>query len=535
MSSPASGVETFPRNMRWRDMFARPAAEFAEWVCVAGLVLLGAWLRLQQYFFNRSLWLDEAKLANNIIKTSVFQLLTAPLDQHQAAPPGFLLLEKIVERFWGGSELALRSVPLGLGILALGLAVWVGRAWWADPIPRLTFLGCVSFAPTLVYYSSELKQYIGDATLALMVMAVGGLALTMPESVRWRAVLAGLGAVAIWFSLPVVFLLAGFGTVLFFQTLLRREIRRGVWIAGIGLLWIVSFGLVLLLDARWLVHDSFLLNYWRSGFMPSLGEPAAAIQWLGESYAGAVYLAFQWHGIADAEASQEWFALPNIILMAWCGVGIVVAAMKRRGVAAALGMTILFVLFASYLQFYPFRGRLTLYFVPWIFAAACCGLESASGHRWLRWLGAAASLFILGWTLYLSIPWVIRPDNHSDTRQALLFMERTRKPGDQLIMSANSVAAFEYYQARYGLEDMPVLAKLSLRGSFGEVTPTVCAQAERNRIWVLFTEPSPNRANILGRLVHKVPVLDSYDVDGGGAYLFDFSSFSSCRMVENDS
>src|SRR5216684_7540728 len=91
-----------------------------------GFVGLGILFRLRQYLFDRSLWLDEADLVLNVIHRSPSELLK-PLDYHQGAPLGFLMLEKSAVLGFGNDEMALRLVPFLSGILALILFASV--AW----------------------------------------------------------------------------------------------------------------------------------------------------------------------------------------------------------------------------------------------------------------------------------------------------------------------------------------------------------------------------------------------------------------------
>ncbi|MEO0928572.1 MAG: hypothetical protein AAFY63_22245, partial [Cyanobacteria bacterium J06643_13] len=70
-------------------------------------VFVGAIARVVQYLSNRSLWVDEVNLAANIIKRSYGEL-AEPLSSSQAAPLGFLWLEKLATQLWGNSEYALR-------------------------------------------------------------------------------------------------------------------------------------------------------------------------------------------------------------------------------------------------------------------------------------------------------------------------------------------------------------------------------------------------------------------------------------------
>src|ERR1051325_2431697 len=87
---------------------------------VAALLLLGALLRMRQYLTGRSLWVDEAMLALNIVNQN-FAGLFKPLDYDQGAPIGFLLVEKIFNSIFGKNEFTLRLFPLLVGLISLWL------------------------------------------------------------------------------------------------------------------------------------------------------------------------------------------------------------------------------------------------------------------------------------------------------------------------------------------------------------------------------------------------------------------------------
>src|SRR5512144_903664 len=84
------------------------------------LILAGIGVRLVPMLANRSLWLDEAMLALNIVTRPLADLLR-PLDYAQGAPLGFLLLEKLSVTLFGPNEPALRLVPLLAALGALPL------------------------------------------------------------------------------------------------------------------------------------------------------------------------------------------------------------------------------------------------------------------------------------------------------------------------------------------------------------------------------------------------------------------------------
>lgn len=95
-------------------------------VALLATLALGIAARMAQYLSNRSLWLDEAYLALNILGRD-FSGLLRPLDNHQIAPPLFLWAVKLAVSLWGDGEAILRLVPLIGGILTLPLFYWLAR------------------------------------------------------------------------------------------------------------------------------------------------------------------------------------------------------------------------------------------------------------------------------------------------------------------------------------------------------------------------------------------------------------------------
>ena len=89
-----------------------------------GMILIGVILRLYLYFLNRSFWLDECNLANNL--DLPFKSLAYNLDFNQSAPFLFLVFSKVMFLFFNSySELALRFLPLIASLLGLFLFYFI--------------------------------------------------------------------------------------------------------------------------------------------------------------------------------------------------------------------------------------------------------------------------------------------------------------------------------------------------------------------------------------------------------------------------
>ncbi|MEL6867349.1 MAG: hypothetical protein AAFP19_23185 [Bacteroidota bacterium] len=132
-----------------------------------GLMGIGVFLRVYPYLYNRSLWFDEAMLANNIVEQSFSQLLE-PLEYGQIAPLGFLYLEKCAYLLLGHSAYSLRLFPLLAGLLSLFLFYQLALHFFNPLMARLA-LAFLVFCDPHIYYSIEVKQYIFDVLAALTV------------------------------------------------------------------------------------------------------------------------------------------------------------------------------------------------------------------------------------------------------------------------------------------------------------------------------------------------------------------------------
>jgi hypothetical protein len=344
----------------------------------ASAVALGAGVRIQQFAMRRSLWLDEALLARNIVDRGMRDLLE-PLGGNQGAPPGFLWLARLSVLAGGRNEYALRLLPLVAGLLLLPL-VWVlARRVLDRPAAALATVVAAG-APALVRYSAEVKQYGVDATVAvglvLLALTVGS---GRGRDMRAVVALGVVGALAVWLSHPAVFVLAGCGSVLLLDAAWRRD-RYGVVVAGaVAGLWALSFGALYAVSLRRLTENDALTGYWTAGFVPRPIGFGRTATWLWSSAAGYV-----------EEIGGFSVAAPPVVATVLGSV--LVAARRPVREALLLWASVPFLLVAAAVEQYPFRGRLALFLLPFVLVAFA-GLATVP-RRWWR-LGGVAVVAVL--------------------------------------------------------------------------------------------------------------------------------------------
>jgi hypothetical protein len=171
--------------------------------------IVGALVRIRFYysFGATSLNRDEAALALNLVDAGFLDLLK-PLRLGQAAPIGFLLAEKAVVEVFGSGELALRLLSLATSILIIPLFYLLVRRL-LSPVGVLVGLTIVVLSEPLIVLGTTFKQYSLDVFVALVLLNLGLSALRKgPGNARYM-VFAVIGAAAVWFSFPSVFVLGG--------------------------------------------------------------------------------------------------------------------------------------------------------------------------------------------------------------------------------------------------------------------------------------------------------------------------------------
>ena len=421
--------------------FSRKIRSSLSWerLIVFLILLLGFVLRLRQYLTGRSLWLDEAMLALNIVNRD-FVGLFQPLDYDQGAPIGFLLVEKVINVMFGDHEFVLRLFPLVAGMAALGLFYLLLRRTTSG-IGLLTGLALFAFGPELVYYSSEVKQYSLD-----VAVAIGLLLLTNPilggRAKKRDFIYLGLaGILGMWFSHPASFVLAGIGISLLIQALKKDERSQLSSILILGAIWLANLGLLYFVSLRGLSKNTFLLDYWKENFMPA--EPWSDWGWFGTVFEGFIHKQVGVH-------ISPWLALIILIL------GFISLLTTSEAYSRILLVTLIFVILASALRLYPLGGRISLFLVPAVILLTSQFVDALEHrlrvqHKWSSLMALVVGAYLLYAPVSEALSNFVNPKYFEHIRPSMATLSENWRKGDALFVSYGAVPAFRFYADRYGL------------------------------------------------------------------------------------
>ena len=406
------------------------------------IAIVGLLFRSRAYLEDRSLWLDEAFLAASFADRSLPEILTEPLSYGQTAPPGFVVLVSLLVSALGPSDLVLRLLPFIFSVLLVVCSVLFARDVLPTKMTMVTFVGCISFSPALIYYSHEFKPYAIDAfvTLAVIWAAASG------HRTMKYGVLGWVGFTAAIFSITAVMTLTAVG-VWFLISLFRRY-RRGEREPSRTLKTIRTFSFWSLGGA---LHGAYLLQsgpdlqnlgtFWRDkgGFPPS-GGLAQFFGWMGSSATELVWLSF---GHPIRALPESWPGpLPLILVILLVMVLGAVFSFRCASIPLALIGVGYFFAFAS---IYPFSSRLNLYLIPAVALMFSCGVHALSKLE-IRTLAKVVPRVALG---LLSVPLVLdlfffgKPFNSNDMKWLLQEVDARAKVGD--LVTSPDQAILDWY------------------------------------------------------------------------------------------
>jgi dolichyl-phosphate-mannose-protein mannosyltransferase len=414
-----------------------------ERAIVVLLILLGALLRLRQYLTGRSLWADEAMLALNIVNRD-FAGMFRPLDYDQGAPIGFLLVEKIFNSILGKNEFALRLFPLIIGLISLWLFYLLLKRITSGA-GLLTALALFAFNPRLVYYSSEVKQYIVDVVVTILLLLFAAPVFNRSPRKKDFVWLTLGGLIALWFSHPALFVLAGIGLALSIITLKRSDISNLRFIVGMGILWILEIVLLYLLILKNLSQNAYMREYWQGAFLPM--PPWSDPGWFTKAINQNIGIQF---GIP--------YAVLFIFLLML--IGWVLLLYKEQSYAIAFACILFVTLIASALQFYPVFERMILFLVPIGLILIGSAIETFYQRlQKYRLLSTLSTLLLAGFLVYgplsTSIQNFVEPKYFEHIRPSMETLHDSWKDGDVMYVSNGALPAFRFYTPFYGLENIP--------------------------------------------------------------------------------
>ena len=490
------------------------------------LIVFGILIRLVQYLNNRSLWFDEVNLALNIINHSYSELLNT-LDYNQAAPPGFLWLEKLVTQLLGDNEYALRLFPFVSGIVSL-FAFYVLVQRFSATVAAPIAIALFATSRYTIYYTTELKQYSSDVMIALLLslllIPLGKKILNYREILK----LSSIGVICIWISHPAVFVLAGIEIYYFLSS--GRSKWKSILINRfiIYMTWLVSFILLYFLTIAKTLSNESLVSSWSSRYPDSFFD----IIWLFDALGRFFYRPLGFSTIIDGVAMVAFI------------FGCIAYYRCNRETFWILLSPLIATIIASYLHKYPFRERLVLFLAPFAFLIIAEGIaflltpyfqsrqnKSIDRFKCTNILGIVVLFTLLVPFVIRSVQLVINPELKHEIRPVITYVASQQQKNDILYVYAGAKQQFLYYSQKYGYEEGDYILGIHaidkdeiLEKDWEELNNEIKQLDGIKRIWLVGVVDSQQQESLFISYLDKLgKQIDRFQQPGAFAYLYDLS------------
>jgi hypothetical protein len=405
--------------------------------------------------FGRSLWIDEAWVANSVAAGSLSEMFRYDAWL-QTSPPAFLALVRITVQALGLSNPVLRLIPLVFGLLSAVLMFILARRVLAPRFARPAWAIFV-LSPLGILFSKTLKQFSAETAVAAALLLMGVLYLERRTALRFGLLLAvvtvgPLLAYSIAFSLPGTILL-----VFLADPQRRRGFRRAL------ILSLVSGGVFVALYLLCIAPNS---------------SPSLRSYWAND-HAGWGHLAI---ALADAHSLLYQLPVPRPVLdsapvaiaagiLFLTGLILACVSFRRRRhkwlrLEALCGFPCLLLLVCSNLSLYPVNERMSLFLLPAVVLLGLMGLQLIVEFLQLRMrrvvLMPVADILLVCVTLLaisgsiLKQPLAAQNIPLEDMESAMRFLRADVHAGDLVWVHASVSEDFKLYRRMAGWNGPPV-------------------------------------------------------------------------------
>ncbi len=430
---------------------------------------LAAVAGLGVYGMGRSLWLDEAWVANSVQAPSLSGMFYYP-GWIQINPPLFLLLVRAAVRVAGASSTVFRIVPLLLACTAAIGLLALSRRLLTAPFATLA-TAIVALNPNVVEFSRTLKPFAGELAAGIFLVLATVRYVQQPDRRRFAWLLLTV-AVAIPLAYPSVFVLPGIALAAVSKND-ATSVRRGAWLCAIVL--------------------AVFAPMWWFSIRPNL-SPQLHQFWAYDNDSGmnaGLLAALLFFGVIAVRTGRM-FLRGDRSARAWAYLLCVLPCLLLAA-SGALGL-------------YPVSHRTRLFALPFLVLLAALTVEDLlgrfAGRPYVAPMAAALTCGLIAFTVASQII-EHRATPEEDFYGAVAFLQRYAAPSDVILVHACCQEGFLLYSGlgrwspphlRFGDTGWPCCArgKDSRPGASSESAVIRDLDAKvppgfAGRVWLLYT------------------------------------------------
>ncbi len=409
------------------------------WIILAFAVIIRVFLFV---CIEKSLWLDEAALALNVLDKSYLELFQ-PLQYAQSAPPLFLCLTKILVSIFGTGEKTFRLISLISSIGTVFVFYYLLKAIFyieasenkKNTVLLFIFLAMHVFYTSfpLLYNTVEFKPYISDVLFTILIALIWFNNLQGYVTLKSQILFAIIMILFPLFSFGSIFSVC---TILVLSILRKRKLFSLILILGLMIEYLLIFSKI--------STGTRVYEYWTPYFINY--NPIKAIFIL-------------------IDVMKYYFYPSSLILLGLIGfvAGSILLFKKKRNIFNFFFLTIVITITASFFNFYPFYERLSLFLYPIFLIIILTPLyyaiyEKKIGKKTIVYI--LSSIFILSSTLYN-----FTESNfykREEIKPLLLKIRSDAKPSDKIFVFKGAHLTWKYYGINFDFKNDTFICSFSM-------------------------------------------------------------------------
>ncbi|MBQ4113988.1 hypothetical protein IJD34_01150 [bacterium] len=391
------------------------------------IFFIGIILRIHVYLLNRSLWHDECSLAINILNGNIFSYFGV-LEHLQSAPPIFMIASKaLYSMFTAFPESALRFIPLLAGIFSLCFFYVLLKETITNKFIVLIGMFVFSVNFQLIYYAQEFKQYSTDVLMVILALIYYSKYDFCINNLRQKICFAVITTVLPFISLPAIFVIVP--ALIFNLIKVKKENLKSFLLYCIPFLTLNLIYYFFTLKSSKQQMLSTMSQIWSSGFL---------------SFDFSSNFLILKNNILFCFLPCSWFYLAVILAI----LGIILLIKRRNKNDILLLSTFGLVIFASFLQIYPIKERVSLYLLPIILIFILSSTEFNFKIKKIQAILVTTVLLVFFSSYNLNYIFSIPKHqifNRKDSRGVVLTLKEHYKPNEWVIINDASDSDFEFY------------------------------------------------------------------------------------------
>ena len=439
-------------------------------IILVTFILLGVSTAFIDLLHSKSLWLDEACLALNIVSRSYIELLT-PLSNNQSAPIGFLFTEKLLTNIFGPHDWALKIFSFFSFIVSIILFFSLNNRLFKSV--KIALFSCALFSLnfTLIHYSTEVKQYTIDVLVAILII-LSSLKFNANKNVLSIFLHSFIGAIAIWYSNAAVIILVTAAVYNTYYSLFNNDKKELSVFIPLSI-WLTSFVTYYVLFIYNNPHTNFMINYWDAHFLPN--------NVFSQEFYVFLYDKVRMIFATLIQTNHLWLIAFSLYLI---GIFSLIKE-KKRNYVYLLCFPIIIHLVLSFLQLYPFYERFLLYQIPFIIIPISYAIILISSYFKNSHISKIIITCLLLTYAYNSFHG--RSSHEEEIKKSLSYINTYISSEDHVYVYYSATPAFKFYKANYNK-----IAKNSNIhfGSFSRVNPEkyiLEINSISKDIWLIFS------------------------------------------------